>query len=278
MSEEIPATEQVKPEPTSSIWGDLRSAGLLTVGIIAVVAFLTYAIYIQLSPITYEKLGQIGDSFGALTSLFNALAFAALVATVVLQGRELRESRQELVKQARAQEAWAKAAAEQIKLTQQLEAIRIRPFIKIEWHPYKDVKGMFELRMRNVGLGVAIVQSFEIWARGQVFGTLFRHEGETSRKAWEDSLKLAAGKGGERIEITVLQFDDRNRALAPGEFQAVVYVDFHGENEVAWAAQREISLSHELIVHFCAADGKSFSTYDQYDEMTADPNPRAINR
>ncbi len=51
--------------------------------------------------------GQLGDSFGVLTSLFNGLAFAGLIITVVLQSRELslqrlelQETRQQLASQA----------------------------------------------------------------------------------------------------------------------------------------------------------------------------------
>ncbi|KZL02722.1 MULTISPECIES: putative phage abortive infection protein [unclassified Pseudovibrio] len=43
-----------------------------------------------------KTLGPFGDSFGPLTSLFSALAFAALIWTVFLQREELQLSRKEL--------------------------------------------------------------------------------------------------------------------------------------------------------------------------------------
>lgn len=112
-----------------SIWAELRGAGLPIVAGVAVALVVLYAIALGASGLGLDRLGLLGDSFGALTSLLNALAFAAVVATVVLQSRELRDSRRELKKQADAQKAWAEAAARQIELTKQLEAIRIRPFI-----------------------------------------------------------------------------------------------------------------------------------------------------
>jgi hypothetical protein len=48
-----------------------------------------------------EITGQFGDSFGVITSFFTALAFAGLVFTILLQQKELRETRQEFKKQAR---------------------------------------------------------------------------------------------------------------------------------------------------------------------------------
>ncbi|MFS8183872.1 putative phage abortive infection protein [Pseudovibrio denitrificans] len=65
------------------------------------VIFALYFISIYLSWWEVEKdlaqtMGPFGDSFGPLTSLFSALAFAALIWTVVLQGDELQLSRKEL--------------------------------------------------------------------------------------------------------------------------------------------------------------------------------------
>ncbi len=45
---------------------------------------------------SHETNGQFGDAFGALSSLFNGLAFAGLLITIVLQSRELRLQRKEL--------------------------------------------------------------------------------------------------------------------------------------------------------------------------------------
>ena len=44
----------------------------------------------------WEQKGQFGDSYGALNTLFSGLAFAVLIFTMFLQGRELSLQRQEL--------------------------------------------------------------------------------------------------------------------------------------------------------------------------------------
>lgn len=46
-----------------------------------------------------EKAGQRGDTYGILNSLFAALAFAGLVYTILLQQKELKETRQEFIQQ-----------------------------------------------------------------------------------------------------------------------------------------------------------------------------------
>lgn len=45
------------------------------------------------------KAGQLGDSYGWLTSLFSAFGFAGLLITILLQGKELKETRAEFSKQ-----------------------------------------------------------------------------------------------------------------------------------------------------------------------------------
>jgi hypothetical protein len=42
-----------------------------------------------------DKRGQFGDSFGMITSLFNAFAFFALIVTLIIQKRELTYQREE---------------------------------------------------------------------------------------------------------------------------------------------------------------------------------------
>jgi hypothetical protein len=46
-----------------------------------------------------EHAGQLGDSYGWLTSLFTALAFAGLLYTILLQRKELKETKEEFKKQ-----------------------------------------------------------------------------------------------------------------------------------------------------------------------------------
>jgi hypothetical protein len=70
-----------------------------------------------------EKQGQFGDSFGAINALFSGLAFAGIIATIllqrkelVLQREELKLTRKELVKSAEAQDKSQKAQNLQVKL------------------------------------------------------------------------------------------------------------------------------------------------------------------
>src|SRR5688572_17432336 len=44
---------------------------------------------------TYETRGQFGDMFGAINSLFSALAFAGVIYTLILQTKEIQEQRKE---------------------------------------------------------------------------------------------------------------------------------------------------------------------------------------
>ena len=90
----------------------------------------------------WQTRGQVGDSFGALNALFSGLAFAGLIATILLQSKELalqrkelvlqrREmvaSREELANQARVQRALYLATVAQVKVSAaqaEVEAIRM---------------------------------------------------------------------------------------------------------------------------------------------------------
>ena len=64
----------------------------------------------------WDKRGQFGDMFGAVNSLFSALAFAGVIITILLQREELalqrhelEQTRGELARTASAQEASEKA-------------------------------------------------------------------------------------------------------------------------------------------------------------------------
>lgn len=257
--------------PKKSIWAELRGAGLVIVGTLAVTLFLVYALVLHLSGRELHELGEIGDSFGALTSLFNALAFAALIATVVLQSRELRESREQLVEQAKAQKAWAAAATSQIELTKQLEAVRIRPYIKAEWHQEDNEQPTFSYQVRNVGLGVGIVSGFELRARDEHFGEVLAHTEPGAYEAWTRCLKHAVGAEIVLFSTTLAQFDDLNRALAPSEWQALAYVSLR-------VAERKEGLTRlrdhfRPVIHFQSGDGEEFSTLNQFDSLKAQRRP-----
>lgn len=46
--------------------------------------------------ILLSRLGTFGDSFGTLNTLFSGLAFAGIIISIILQSRELKETRKEL--------------------------------------------------------------------------------------------------------------------------------------------------------------------------------------
>lgn len=45
----------------------------------------------------WGKSGSFGDTFGAVNSLFSSLAFGALIYTIILQSKELKIQREELI-------------------------------------------------------------------------------------------------------------------------------------------------------------------------------------
>lgn len=75
-----------------------------------------------IEPLISER-GLLGDSFGALNALFSGLAFAGIIATIImqrnelqLQRKELALTRKELSKSAEAQEASQEALHHQVNL------------------------------------------------------------------------------------------------------------------------------------------------------------------
>lgn len=265
-----------KDEPKKSIVSELRDAGLFAISTFATILVLAYAAVVltlmyPIEEISSEKLGQFGDTFGALTSLLNALAFAAVVTTVVLQSRELKESRRELRKQASSQAAWANAAARQLELTRQLEAVRIRPFIKAEWHVASESNHMLicNFWVRNVGLGVAIIRVIDLISRGKRFGTVTNADRQ-ARLIWDECLKNCVDRIPELVHVRLMQFDDLNRALAPGETQILVSVEINASGDDARMAFARLQQEFRPIVKFEAMSGASYSTLDQFGALGVD--------
>jgi hypothetical protein len=259
-----------------TIWRELKEAGLFSIGTPMIVVVLIYLVAIVVSLVftrwTISDLGQFGDTFGALTSLLNALAFAAVVATVVLQSRELKESRKEMVKQATAQQAWADAAARQIELTKQLESVRIRPYIKAELHGEVDhatASASLSFWVQNVGLGVAIVQRVELkWEPNRCESFTTHSYRGTADDGWSDYVSSIVGHDKAKYTKTTLrQFDDHNRIIAPGEKQelAQVYIKAlnKGETEVMRSALMQ---SLRPNIYFQSVDGSEFSVLDQFEQ------------
>jgi len=64
-----------------------------------IIVFIIFFFILLLVPIKSDSLGLLGDSFNVLTSLFTGLAFAGLVASMLLQQQELTETKKALIQQ-----------------------------------------------------------------------------------------------------------------------------------------------------------------------------------
>ena len=73
--------------------------GIILIGLLAIIVlWLVVGILVpsHCEKIGSEKMGLFGDQFGAVNSLFSALAFLGLIVAIFLQGRELKLQRNEL--------------------------------------------------------------------------------------------------------------------------------------------------------------------------------------
>ncbi len=68
-------------------------------GLICLYLLILVFMIFPISQYSIEKAGQLGDSFGILNSLFSGLAFIALVITIYLQQQDMRDSKEETIKQ-----------------------------------------------------------------------------------------------------------------------------------------------------------------------------------
>lgn len=97
---------------------------------LVIAIFLLYAWVVltldRPSLLNTSEMGQFGDAFGVLTSLFNGLAFAGLIVTITLQSRELALQRQELVFQRAQLASQADSFRQQNELSYFLELLRER--------------------------------------------------------------------------------------------------------------------------------------------------------
>jgi hypothetical protein len=242
-----------KSEPPVRILAELSSAGFMRIGVVVFAVFAAYVAILIIGLLcppgwwTNEHAGQFGDAFGMFTSLFNALAFAALVATVVLQSKDLRD---------------------QAALTRQLEDDRIRPFIKAEWHevPTQSATTVtFEYALRNVGLGVAIVESIDLYSGNDFVTALTSHDLPNASDGWQTALTNALKGAFVVRDKHLFQFNDLNRALAPMEHQAVIriVVNTVKKTEVAHLLRAHF----EPIIRFKSVRGAKADTKTQFEAI-----------
>jgi hypothetical protein len=121
-----------------------------------------------------DTLGTFGDSFGALNTLFSGLAFSALVIALLMQKddlglqlRELTRSSNALDETAKANQAAAEAAQEQLRLSAQaiersesnaraqlVSTFRARIVVGLQWRREGSRKA-WRLVVQNVGQSTA---------------------------------------------------------------------------------------------------------------------------
>ncbi len=264
-----------EPETTGiksvEAFAELRSAGLLVIGGITLIAVLGYTaviIWLSFKRGSFADLGQFGDSFGALTSLFNALAFSALIVTVVLQSKELRESRQELSKQAEAQKAWAAAALRQIEVTERLERLKIRPLVSLVWNDkYHAASSEYSvyLSARNDGLGAAFLDEFGAQT-GEAEILSYRSTDEVGNKdRWGAALHRAGVGHDQYNRILIGKLRDRNRAVAAGASFKVVELFFKNTAEFG-QAKRILQSNFRPFFKYRSLDDERFDTRTQHLE------------
>lgn len=72
----------------------------LLVGLLLLVLFIWggSALVIIFTLDSWDQRGTFGDLFGAVNALFSALAFAALIYTIILQRETIEQNRQEIIK------------------------------------------------------------------------------------------------------------------------------------------------------------------------------------
>lgn len=257
------------------VWPELKRAGIIGLSIAAAAIVVIYGVAVLRlmgRPTSAAELGQFGDAFGALTSLFNALAFSAVVVTVVLQSKELRESRKELKDQATAQKAWADAAVRQIEVTERLERLKIRPFLISVWN--RGARGVgtkkrlhYTLMLRNVGLGPGVVDRVDLYSSGILRSGFKGTDQHGVANMWLNALIDAGLRMDTNIEsIRVGHLRDRNRALAPGAEIDLVRLEFATtESDRLKQAMRVLPDNFEPLVHFHSLDGEVLTTRKQLE-------------
>ncbi|ELA3917420.1 hypothetical protein RFP02_004796, partial [Escherichia coli] len=76
---------------------NIKKALTFALGLVAVVMglYLIFLVYISwpIEELSIRQAALLGDSFGIVNAFFSGLAFSGLIITIVLQRRELNESR-----------------------------------------------------------------------------------------------------------------------------------------------------------------------------------------
>jgi len=174
----------------------------------------------------------------------------------------------------------ARKAAE---TTERYEELRMMPLLKAEW---LLLPGTFTIawRIRNVGLGPAILDYVELYVNQKQTGAYPASVENWALEAWRDALRAgfhADYPGDEAVHPAAIH--ELKRALGPNEWQETMYIDFkRGDLAVNGLAIADAVVSP--IIHFQSLSGKRLSTAAQYrglgtdlpitdEETNPDPSP-----
>jgi len=255
---------------------ELKHAGLLgvalwAIGIVTLFALVILALtreYEGVLPLDLERAGQFGDSFGVITSLFNALAFAAVAVTVVLQNKELRETRKELKKQ-------AQAAVDQVKITLRLERLKIRPLITYAWEKKIDeVRSVqswqVNLKIRNVGLGPAVIDGFQLLS-GQRSLFEVTHDNDPNSAKLQDAVKTLEGINLDgQMKASISRLTGITRIVAPNEALELVRLSFANKSDQKFI-HTALTSAVRASVRFHSLDDEELDTYTQLGNVDLSP-------
>lgn len=100
----------------------LKKSLLLKLTLLVILIWGLSAALIMIFLSDWSERGSFGDLFGAVNALFAALAFAALIYTIILQREEIKQNREEIVLNRKELEKSTKAQRKaQEVLTKQVE-------------------------------------------------------------------------------------------------------------------------------------------------------------
>lgn len=115
-------------------------------------------------------------------------------------------------------------------------------------------------------MGVAVVRSIDLRARGQNMASISSQDDERARQAWTQCIELVVGQIGAAFTYIPHQFNDLNRALAPGEAQGVLTLLFRNDN--ARDAAANVIRGVTPVIHFQSVSGEKLSTDNQFESLT----------
>lgn len=104
-----------KKKTLGYIWGLWGIAGIMSVAVILSVRYFPLLLKSHTNAQSVVGLGEYGDIYGGLNTLFTGLAFVGLVVTILLQRQEMKETREEFEAQTEQFEEQTRLLNEQIE-------------------------------------------------------------------------------------------------------------------------------------------------------------------